>query len=239
MASERKASSSVELRKMLSEVEVDVVGVARLADWTRTKLEDTALRLLPEARSVVVFAMEIYSEVLDLTTGERVTGAASMNDLLERHQEYFAGRLTKAAYDISKASRKLGFKALPLPGQGCPRDARFFEAVFSYKHAAQAAALGKIGWHSLVISPRFGPRVQFSCCLTEAELKPTDILPVALKCGSCHICLDNCPARALTEPDDGAAYSINKFACGSFRSAAGGCSECMRLCPMGRKSKRL
>ena len=143
MASERKASSSVELRKMLSEVEVDVVGVARLADWTRTKLEDTALRLLPEARSVVVFAMEIYSEVLDLTTGERVTGAASMNDLLERHQEYFAGRLTKAAYDISKASRKLGFKALPLPGQGCPRDARFFEGQKTLGHSPLGSYQGK------------------------------------------------------------------------------------------------
>ena len=156
-----------------------------------------------------------------------------MNDLLDSNAAFISGRLTKAAYDAAKSSRNLGFKALPLPAVGYCIDRRFLESVFSYKHAGQAAGLGKIGWHSLLITPGFGPRVRLSCCLTEAVLEPTIGVHMTLECGNCSICLDNCPARALAEPKAGEQYAINKFACSSFRTASGGCSECVRLCPAG------
>ena len=177
--------------------------------------------------------MEIYPEILDLASPERVMGAASTSDLLARNADFLSGRLTKAAYDIAKVAHRSGLKSLPLPAAGCPLDTRFLEAVFSYKHAGQAAGLGKIGWHSLLITPDFGPRVRLSCCLTEATLEPTSI-KMTVECDSCGICLDNCPAGALTKPQDGELYAINKFACSSFRNASGSCSECMRLCPEGR-----
>ena len=128
-------------------------------DEKNTRIEETALKLLPVTKSVVVFAMEIYHEVLELSSPQRITGAASTNDLLTRHMDYLSGRLTKAAYDIAKASHKSGLKALPLPSIGCPTDSRFLEAVFSYKHAGQCAGLGKLGWHSLLIAPGFGSRI--------------------------------------------------------------------------------
>ena len=214
-------------------MDVDAVGIGTLAQWKGTKLEETALRLLPQTRSVVVFAMEVYPEILDLTSPERVMGVASMNDLLARNADFLNGRLTKASYDVAKASRSSGLKALPLPAAGCPLDTRFLKAVFSYKHAGQTAGLGKIGWHSLLINPHFGPRVRLSCCLTEAALEPTNI-KMTVECDTCGICLDNCPAGALAKPQDGEPYAINKFACSSFRNASDGCSECMRLCPVGR-----
>jgi len=235
MSSERKtATENSALRKLISELEVDAVGIASLAEWKGTRLEEIALRLLPETRSVVVFAMEIYSEILDLTSPERITGAASLYDLLVRDADYLSGRLTKAAYDVAKASHRIGLKALPLPARGCPLDGRFLEAVFSYKHAAQATGLGRIGWNSLLITPGFGPRVRLSCCLTEAELEPTAAVNETFECDSCRICLGNCPAGALAEPQAGEQYLINKFACSSFRNASGGCAECMRICPAGR-----
>ena len=214
-------------------LDVDLVGICNLAQWKGTKLEETALRLLPEARSVVVFAMEIYPEILDLSSPERVTGAASTSDLLARNADYLNGRLTKAAYDTVKASHKSGLKALPLPAAGCPVDTRFMEAVFSYKHAGQCTGIGKIGWHSLLITPDFGPRVRLSCCLTAAELEPTNSKNT-VECDGCGICLENCPTRALSIPQDHELYSINKFACSAFRTASGGCTECMRSCPLVR-----
>ena len=156
-----------------------------------------------------------------------------MNDLLIRHFDYLNSRLTKATYEVAKASRNHGIKALPLPALGCPSDARFLEAVFSYKHAGQCAGLGKIGWHSLLITPDFGSRVRLSCCLTEAELEA--INPAnSVECDGCGICIDSCPAKALSIPQHDELYSINKFACSSYRNAAGGCSECMRSCPLSR-----
>ncbi|MFC1908797.1 hypothetical protein ACFLXD_02890 [Chloroflexota bacterium] len=221
------------LDNLLSRLDVDMVGVASLADWKGTRLEETALKLLPQAHSVVVFGMEVYPEILDLSSPSRVTGEASTSDLMARHADYLSGRLTKAAYDVAKASRGAGQKALPLPAAGCPMDTRVLEAVFSYKHAAQAAGLGKIGWHSLLITPDFGSRVRLSCCLTETELESSNNETTA-ECDGCGICIENCPAGALAIPQTGEQYTINKFACSCFRVAAGACSECLRVCPLGR-----
>ena len=235
MSGEQKTvAKNAILLDLLSKMDVDAVGIASLAEWKGTKLEETALRLLPQVRSVIVLAMEIYPEILDLAPPERITGAASLYDLYACDADYLSGRLTKAAYDVAKVSRSLGLKALPLPSAGCPQDTRFLEAVFSYKHAAQAAGLGKFGWHSLLITPGFGPRVRLSCCLTEAELEPTTAVSETFECDSCRICLHICPAGALSKPRGGKQYTINKFACCSFRNASGGCAECMRLCPVGR-----
>lgn len=234
MRKEQKANpTSTILPDLITKLDVDAVGIANLAEWKGTRLEETAMKLLPQARSVVIFAMEIYPEILDLTSPGRTMGVASLNDLLDRNAEFLSGRLTKAAYDTAKASRNTGLKALPLPAAGCPLDARFLEAVFSYKHAGQAAGLGKIGWHSLLITSRFGPRVRLSCCLTEAALEPTNT-DMTIDCENCGICLDACPAGALVKPQAGEQYTINKFACCSFRNASGGCAECMRICPASK-----
>jgi len=235
MTNRRKTlMESVTLQDLITKLDVDMVGVASLAEWKDTKLEETALRLLPQARSVVILAMEVYPEILDLTSPGRVTGEASLNDLLDRNSDFLSSRLTKAAYDMARASHNLGLKALPLPARGCPMDARFLEAAFSYKHAGQAAGMGKIGWHSLLITPDFGPRVRLSCCLTEeATFEPANANMI-VECKDCGICIKCCPAGALAEPQAGESYVINKFACSSFRSASGGCVECMRVCPLGK-----
>jgi len=234
MADKQKtATENATLWDLIPKLDVNKVGVVRLSEWKGTKLEESALNLLPQARSAVVFAKEIYPEILDLVSAVRTTGAASLNDLLDSNAEFLSGRLTRAAYDTAGAFHSIGLKALPLPARGCPMDARFLEAVFSYKHAGQAAGLGKLGWHSLLITPDFGSRVRLSCCLSEATLEPTNT-NMTIECDSCGICLDSCPARALAKPRSGEQYAINKFACSSFRNASGGCAECMRVCPVGR-----
>jgi epoxyqueuosine reductase QueG len=226
-------TSPADLQDFISKLDVDLAGVVRLADWKNTRMWEAALKLLPHARSVVVLAMGISREVLDLASPGMEMGTASLNDLVARDAEFLYGRLTKAAYDIAKASRTLGFRALPLPGAGCPTDRRFLEAVFSYKHAAQAAGLGKFGKHSLIITPEFGPRVRLSCCLTEAPLKPTAGNTV-MECGSCQICIEKCPAQALADPAGNEPYAIDKFACTTFRTASGACIECLRHCPAAK-----
>jgi len=221
------------LRDTLSKLDVDAVGVASLSDWKGTRLEETAISLLPEARSVVVLAIEISPEALDLSTHSRTVGAPSMNDLLNAETDYINSRLNRAAFNFARTCRNLGLKALVLPASGCPTDNRFMEAVFSYKHAGQAAGLGQIGWHSLLITPDFGPRVRLAVCLTEAELEPIKS-DFTLHCEGCSICLDKCPATALVIPETDEDYIINKFACSAYRASSGGCSECMRVCPEGR-----
>lgn len=229
---EKILTASNAVQEALAKLDVDAVGVVSLEESPGSQLEEAALRLLPETHSIVILAMEVYREVLDQTRPERNMGSSSMNDLLARNADYLSGRLTKAAYDVARVCHLNGLKALPLPAAGCPTDTRFLQAIFSYKHAAQAAGLGYIGHSSLLITPEFGPRVRLSCCLTEAILKPTGGVNVG-DCGDCEVCIDNCPSRALNRVPTGEPYIINKFACNAFRSASGGCSECMRVCPSG------
>ncbi|MFC1942600.1 hypothetical protein ACFLWU_05215 [Chloroflexota bacterium] len=226
------SKASAELQDYISKLDVDAAGVASLDDLKGTKLAESTLKLLPTGRSIVVLATEVYSEVINLASPKRVTGTASLNDLIDRHMEFLGGRLTKAVYDIAVFSRRAGMKALPLPSAGCPVDGRFLDAVFSYKHAGQAAGLGYMGRSSLLIAPKFGPRVRLAVCLTEAILKPTTGEHTD-ECQNCSICIQNCPSGALSEPQNDEPYVMNKFACQSFRSAAGGCAECMKVCPEG------
>ncbi len=232
MAKEKDASgASTKLQDLIFKLEVDAVGIASLDEWRGTKLEETALRLLPTARSIVVLAMEVYREILEQVALNKKIECALMSDLYNSHVEFIHSRVTEAVYDVAKASHGMGMRALPLPARGLPVNERLLTAVFSYKHAAQAAGLGNIGRHSLLITPKFGPRVRLAGCLTEAVLQPTTAKEIQ-ECGDCHICIDNCPVGALATPQGDEPYHINKFACRSFTAGAGYlCSECLRLCP--------
>ena len=225
-----KRQSTAGVQQVLAELDVDMVGVARLSNLKDTPLEESARGLLPSCRSIVVVGMSVYQEFLDLITHERTMGEANLNNLLERHVDYLRGRMARAVYDIARASHKAGLKALPLPGQGPAVDRRSLQAVISYKHAAEAAGLGTIGMSSLLVTPQFGPRVQLALCLTEAALRPSP--PAVRACRYCNACVIKCPSHALGFPKKGEAYSINKFACEAYVTASGGCSECMLQCPV-------
>jgi epoxyqueuosine reductase len=215
----------------LAELDVDMVGVVRIDELKKNKLAQAAQNLLPSVKSIVVMAMAMYPEFLELTSPERGMGTPNLNELLTRHNEYLRGRLIKAAYEIAKASHQAGLKALPLPALGPSVDGRFLEAVISYKHAAEAAGLGNIGMSSLLVTEKYGPRVQLTLCLTEATLKSTAGKPQK-NCRYCNVCVLKCPAKALGHPKPGEAYALNKFACRTYVEASGGCSECMRVCPV-------
>lgn len=221
-------------QNILTGLDADIIGVATFPQWKDSKLEETALALLPETRSIIVVGLEIHREILDLSSPSRIQGAASTTDLLKTDSEHLSGRLTRTAYNISRAVHNLGFKALPLSARDCPTDSRYFEAILSYKHAGQAAGLGKLGWHSLLITSEFGPRFRLGVCLTEAELEPSTVSNVNFNCENCRKCIEICPAQAINKPAPDELYSINKFACSAYLAASGGCSQCMRICPLGK-----
>ena len=220
-----------EVQGALARLEVDMVGVARVDSLKDPPTKDAILELLPEAKSIVVVGMEIWPEFLDLTSPEMTAGGINKNDIYQQHQDYVRGKLAKAVYDIAKASRQAGLKALPLTGNGPAVDRRILKAILSYKHIAEAAGLGRIGMSSLLITEKYGPRVRLALCLTEAALDPTPYLKEHI-CRYCNVCVFKCPAHALEKPKTGESYAINKFACREYVEAAGGCSECMRVCPV-------
>lgn len=227
------AERTIHERAFACLADADVFGVAAVEDTRDTPLYESATSLLPGARSIVVIGMEVFPEVVGLVEPQRQMGEASANDIYPPHLEYLNGRLNRALYDLAKIYRGAGYRALPLPSLGTPTDARFMRGILSFKHAGEYAGLGKIGRSSLLITPQFGPRTRLACLLTNAEI-PSTRRAIEDPCASCpELCVANCPAEALATPAAGQPYAINKFACSSFRQAAGLCATCVSICLAG------
>jgi epoxyqueuosine reductase len=217
------------VQKMKNKLDVELIGVASVDESTSKEFKDRAISLLPGAKSVVVFAKEIYKEVVSLLGPSKEAGEAERGELLGSHTDYLNGRLNRAVHDFCNFLKQEGYRSLPLLSVG-PTDRRFLTSFFSYKHAAQAAGLGKIGCHSLLITPEFGPRVRLACLLTEASLEASRHTNRRNYCIHCNACIQECPAQALHAPKQMEPYSINKFACGTYRQAGLTCAVCMKVC---------
>ena len=224
------------LEEMKGSFEIELAGAVALESAGSAELEQKVFPLLPTARSVVVFAKEIYQEVVDLLRPINQAGEAHGGDLLSVHSEYLNGRLNRAVHGLAAYFRQRGYRSLPLPAVA-PTDSRFLEGLLSYKHVAELAGLGEIGWHSMLITEQFGPRVRLACVVTEALLESSPHT-VESSCIGCGVCIESCPAKALETPLNGMAYSMNKFSCRSYRLAGLTCSVCMRVCDETLRKRR-
>lgn len=226
------------LDNLLKGLKVDKIGIANLDDWKDAPLWHKAQKLLPGAKSVIVLAMELFQETVAQITSKAVVGDLALRDLYLANGDVICGHLNWEAYKMVKSLHALGYKGLSLPDGGhSPTDGRFLESPLSYKHAAEAVGLGILGWHSLLITPEYGPRVRLTCILTNAPLAASDPLNMespCLKCGGA--CVKICPARAISKPQAGEAYRIDKYACSTYYAASGMCAECLRVCPAGKGS---
>jgi len=216
------------LQGMKKKLQVDLIGVASVEK--SPELKEKAAIFLPTARSVVVFAKQTYKEVIALLGPAKEAGAAEPGEVLSAHASYIYGRLNRAVHDVADLFSEEGYRSIPLcAAPGFITDQRFVRALFSYKHAAVLAGLGRLGRNSLLITPEFGPRVRLACLLTEAPLAETPPIQKDL-CTNCNVCIRECPAQAIQEPEPGQPYTLNRFACRAYRQAGLVCSVCLKVC---------
>ena len=117
---------------------------------------------------------------------------------------------------------------------------------FSHKMVATRAGLGWIGKSGLLVTYEYGPRVRLVSVLVD---RPLDYCPEPVlksECGSCDLCVQNCPAKALS----GKEWDIttkreeffDAFACREKCRELGGligegirlCGICISVCPIGK-----
>ena len=229
------ATSGNKVDKLLKETEVDKVGVVKLEDVKGTPIHEKARSLLPEARSIVVLALEVFPEVVKYLISERKVGEMTLRDLFNRNTELVSGRLDWEAYKIVKSLHGAGYKGIPLPAGGTPFDGRLIESILSYKHAAELAGLGVFGWNSLLLTPEYGARVRLGCIITDAPLPHSIPAEEYYPCPVCGgACIKICPVSAITQPKDNENYNLDKYVCSTYYNSAGGCAECLRVCPAGK-----
>ena len=156
-------------------------------------------------------------------------------------------RLQKRAVRFLKAR---GHRTLAIPPDSDRKKGTFVSklyALFNHKMAATSAGIGWVGKNGLLISPDRGPRLSLATVLTDARLTPDAPMEHSL-CGSCTLCIDHCPSKAIT----GATWSrrdpfvelVRLDACRSQKAGKRrtegkpNCGLCINICPYGRADKQ-
>ena len=88
-----------------------------------------------------------------------------------------------------------GFSAEPVGRYGYP-----LRGEVNLKREAIRLGLGKRGKSTVVLHPKYGPRLRFMAVRTDAPLEPVSSVQADEEnpvCRQCSICIDACPVNAL------------------------------------------
>jgi len=128
-------------------------------------------------------------------------------------------RLDQAALSVAGFLMERGYLAFPVPASQV-LSYETYTGLAPHKTAAHLSGLGWIGRSALLVTRKYGPRVRFATVYTDAPLPAGT--PAKNRCGSCRLCVDACPAGAMT----GEAFSEEKPRDHIYD--AGLCNEYMR-----------
>ncbi len=192
----------------LTEARMDKVGIASIDRFNESPEGYHPTDFLPGCKSVISFCTRLPDGAVNSTF------RTFEDEHMDVHGVYgaygYVGapnyNLLFANYKISRFVEALtGCAAMPCtagPTHGAPG--------MSMRHCAYAAGLGEFGWHSIMLTPEFGPRNRFGAVLTTAEL-PADPMysgPKLCDPSKCHICEKMCPTGAIPPYREGEGRKV-------------------------------
>ncbi len=128
-----------------------------------------------------------------------------------------------------------GFSAEPTGKYGYP-----LKGEINLKVEAIRAGLGKRGKSTVVLHPKYGPRLRFMAVRTDAPLEPYVASALTEEenpvCNECTVCIDVCPTKALESyrmPDISFCLSNISPVTEDGRSIL--CDKCLHLCPSAKE----
>lgn len=207
--------------------------------WMAQRLEvrEDPARLLPEARSALVVALQYHP----LEGEEEATG-----DLWPRVARYAHGR---DYHDIMGRRMKSLAARIREAFPECQTRPYVDTGPIMERELAARAGIGAVGKHTNLLHRHWGSWFLIGEILLSLELPPTDP-PLSDMCGRCRKCLDACPTDAFPEP-----YVLDSRRCISYwtiehrgdfphdmRPQLGewvyGCDICQEVCPWNHRPRR-
>ena len=192
--------------------------------------------ILPGARSVIVVAMNYYSDEEEGPGTPPVDAGRAIFARYARGDDY---------HDVMKARLQLLLdRLIDRAPPGATGRVYVDTGPLLERELAQKAGIGWFGKNTMLINSRHGSYFLLGEIITTAALPPD--LPSEGGCGTCTRCLDACPTGALTEP-----FTLDARRCISYLtielkgdipeelapalSVAGnrvfGCDICQEVCP--------
>ncbi len=178
---------SSKVKSIMFSLGADLCGVADVNRFEDAPEGYHPLDVFPTCQSVISFACRFPAGVLSCKTAVPYT----------RVRNSITAKMDAIALDFCIEMDKLCIAAIPIPTNESQWDSKTkrWRSIISQKHAAQAAGLGTIGRHSLLITPEFGSMVWLGAVLTEEKIQPDPELEKI--CNDCNLCVKTCPVNAL------------------------------------------
>jgi epoxyqueuosine reductase QueG len=204
-----------------------IAGFANDADFSDAPAGFKPTDIMPKAKGVIVLGKAIPAGVV--SSGNSVVYTA--------HHLNTMKQLDTLAHAVALFIEESGGLALPVPADDpyfhWENERKHGMGILSHRHAAVKAGLGQLGKNSLLITPKYGNRVELVSVLTDIEFK-TPPQTVDLCPATCRLCVDVCKSGALS-----GNYSIEQKPCRSYaptKSDRGHtlykCWECRAVCPV-------
>ena len=182
---------SKEVKQILLSLGADLCGIASMDRFDGAPKGYHPRDVLPTCKSVISFGCRFPVGTLRCQSPIPYT----------RVRNSITSKMDAIALDFCIEMEKRGVVCVPIPTNESQWDGASgrWRSIVSQKHAAQAAGLGAIGRHSLLITPEFGSMVWLGAVLCQQELEPDPIKPPI--CNNCGLCVEACPVNALETPE--------------------------------------
>ena len=164
------------VKQTLFALGADLCGIAGIDRFDAAPPGYHPRDVLPTCRSVISFACRFPVGTLFCNTDVPYT----------RVRNSITPKMDAIALNFCIEMEKRQIVCVPIPTNESQWDKNTgrYRSIISQKHAAQAAGLGTIGRHSLLITPEFGSMVWLGAVLCEQEFEPDPLKePVCNDCG--------------------------------------------------------
>lgn len=214
---------SKQVKELMFSLGADLCGIASIDRFSTAPKGYHPLDVLPTCKSVISFGCRFPVGTLICNSHIPYT----------RVRNSITPKMDAIALDFCIEMEKQKIVCVPIPTNESQWDNNTgrWRSVVSQKHAAQAAGLGTIGRHSLLITPEFGSMIWLGMVLSEKEFEP-DKMKGSI-CNNCNLCVEACPANALNGSE------IKQQTCWDFAFGDDpeeqiwriSCHKCRDVCP--------
>jgi len=211
------------VKEIMFSLGADLCGLASIDRFDHAPAGYHPLDVMPACKTVISFACRFPVGALICKSHIPYT----------RIRNSITSKIDAIALDFCIEMEKRNAVCAPIPTNESQWDKNTgrYRSIISQKHIAQAAGLGTIGRHSLLITPEFGGMVWLGAVLCEQEFEPDEIKEPL--CNNCNLCVEICPINALENPE------IRQQACWEFAFGDDNeekvweisCHQCRDICP--------
>lgn len=236
-----------ELRQLLLDNGASMVGFAKIAGmYNKVELDG------PRSEDSVIEPIDIpqypYGVSIILAHPKDIIKDIKDHPTIDYYNAYheITNKLDDLSIICAEYIKKQGYNAYPQT-VSATKEYGIFRTVMPHKTVAVNAGIGWIGKSALFITEKYGSAVRLTSVLTDAPLDYNKSI-IASKCGSCMLCANACPGKAISgrswspelDRDDffdaiACRKKAREIAADTLNKKITLCGKCIEVCPYTRK----